>query len=272
MRSLRDRVVLVTGGSAGLGEATARLLSERGARVVICGRDQRRLDAALDRMPGVDGVRCDVTRATDRDGLVDAVLDRWGRLDALVNNAGHGQVGRLDDLDPAEIDDIVAVNFTAVAQLTRLALPHLRERGGDIVMISSLVGAVPIPPLSLYSATKAGVDGLVTALRRETPHGVRVHAICPGPMRTEWLVRAVQDRPTNAEAPHRLSAGFPPDRVADQVARCLTAHHSRTVSVPRWWAPARLATLPPISRALDLTLAPLAPWLVKFARRYGQSL
>ncbi|MBY8849625.1 SDR family oxidoreductase [Saccharothrix sp. MB29] len=272
MRSLRGRVVLVTGGSAGIGRATARRLAAAGARVVVCGRDQDRLDATAAEVPGLLTMRCDVTDADDRERLVRTAVERCGRVDALVNNAGRGAVGRLVDLDRATVEDLVAVNFTAVAEMTRLVLPHLPDRGGDVVMMSSVAAWAPLPPLSLYSATKAGVSGLTAALRREVPRGVRVHLLCPAPTSTEWLARDQQGRPDEAEAPGKVSAGAAPERVAAEVERCLTGRRSRTAAVPRWWGVTRLTSVPPLDRALDAVLTPLAPSLVRAVTRYGRRL
>lgn len=272
MRSLRGRVVLVTGGSAGIGRVTARRLAARGARVVVCGRDRDRLDAAVAGVPELLAVRCDVTDADDRERLVSTVVERCGRIDAVVNNAGRGAVGRLVDLDAATVEDLVAVNFTAVAEVTRLVLPHLADRGGDVVMISSVGAWAPVPPLSLYSATKAGVSGLASALRREVPRGVRVHVLCPAPMRTEWLARDQQGRPSETEAPAKVSFGAAPERVAVAVERCLTGRWSRTAAVPRWWGVTRLASVPPVSRVLDAVLTPVAPSLARAVAGYGKRL
>lgn len=272
MRSVAGTVVLVTGGSAGIGRITARRLAERGAHVAICGRDQDRLDAALREIPCAWGMRCDVTDPADRSLLVRSVVERFGRIDALVNNAGQGRVGKLTDLSGEQVESLVAVNFTAVAELTRLVLPLFGARGGHVVMMSSIGAWVPVPPLSLYSATKAGVLGLATGLRREVPRGVKVHAVCPGPVRTEWLTRDLSGRPSERSAPHRLSAGADPERVARAVEKCLTARVSRTIAVPRWWGVARLGSVTPISRVLDVAIAPASTAIVRLAKRYGRRL
>jgi NAD(P)-dependent dehydrogenase (short-subunit alcohol dehydrogenase family) len=272
MRSVAGQVVLITGGSAGIGRVTARRLARLGAHVAICGRDQDRLDAALRELPGAWGTCCDVTDPAARAELVRQVVDRFGRIDALVNNAGQGRVGKLTDLSGEEVTSLVAVNFTAVAELTRLVVPHFGARGGHVVMMSSVSAWVPVPPLSLYSATKAGVLGLAVGLRREVPRGVKVHAVCPGPIRTEWLTRDVNGRPSERVAPRRLSAGSDPEHVARAVERCLTARASRTLAVPRWWTVARLGALAPVSRVLDVAVAPAATAIVRAARRYGRRL
>ncbi|WP_447002647.1 SDR family oxidoreductase [Saccharothrix isguenensis] len=271
-RPVEGRVVLVTGGSAGIGRSIAARLAASGATVVTCARDEARLRTAARHLPWeVDAVACDLTDDRQRRQLIDHVIERHGRLDALVNNAGTGRVGRLTDLDANSTRDVLTLNVIAVADLTRQALPHLVERRGDVVMIASVAGWVPVPPLSLYSASKAAVDGLVHALRRESP-GLHIHSVNPGPVRTEWLLRAAGLRPSDDEGRRGRSFGTRPERVADEVYRCLTGHRHRTVTVPRWLGPVRLAGAPPLSNALDLVLAPVAPLVVRWARHYQDTL
>lgn len=272
-RPVEGRVVLVTGGSAGIGRSIAARLAASGATVVTCARDEPRLRTAARRLPGiVDPVACDLTDHRQRRELIDHVIERHGRLDALVNNAGTGRVGLLTDLDADSVREVVTLNVIAVADLTRLALPHLAARRGDVVMIASVAGWVPVPPLSLYSATKAAVDGLVHALRRESSPGLRIHSVNPGPVRTEWLLRAAGLRPSDDEGRRGHTFGSRPERVADEVYRCLTGYRHRTVTVPRWLGPARLAGLPPVSNVLDLALAPVAPLVARWARHYQEAL
>lgn len=272
-RIVKGRVVLVTGASAGIGRSVAARLATAGATVVTSARDGTRLRTAARYLPGtVDPVECDLTDQRQRREMIDYVVARHGRLDALVNNAGLGHVGLFGDIDQNSLREIVELNVIAVADLTRLTLPHIADRGGDVVMISSVAGWVPVPPLSLYSATKAAVNALVHALRREAPPGLRIHSINPGPVRTEWLLRAAGLRPSDDEGRRGCSFGTSPERVAEEVYRCLTGYRNRTVAVPRWFGAARLAGLPPLSNALDLALAPVAPLLARWARHYQDSL
>jgi NAD(P)-dependent dehydrogenase (short-subunit alcohol dehydrogenase family) len=258
MSPLRDRVVLVTGGSAGIGRVTVARLTADGARVLTCARDGDRLDEALRDLPGVQGVVADVADAGDRARLLEEVLERHGRLDAVVLNAGLGWAGLVEDMPGEAVEGIVALNLTGAIELTRLALPHLLTVAGengraDVVAVSSVAAWAQVPPLTVYSATKAGLDGFVTGLRREvTGRGVRVHSVNPFFVSTEWLARGHGHAPvSDADALGRLSRGIAPERVAGRIAECLTAPRSRTVAVPRWAGLTRLGEVPPVDRLLD---------------------
>ncbi|MFD2092112.1 SDR family NAD(P)-dependent oxidoreductase [Blastococcus deserti] len=274
MPSPWSRVVLVTGGSAGIGRATVSRLVREGALVVTCARHGERLDEAIGDVPGVTGVVADVAHADDRAMLVDRVLDRHGRLDAVVHNAGLGWAGLLEDMPGEVVEGIVALNLTGVIELTRLTLPHLltaAERTGraDVVAVSSVAAWSQIPPLTVYSATKAGVHGFVKGLRREvTARGVRVHTVNPFFVETEWLARGHGHPPlSDADARGRLSRGIDPARVAEQITRCLDARGGRTVAVPRWSGLARLGELPPVGRTLDRVLSTRADGIRRLAAR-----
>jgi NAD(P)-dependent dehydrogenase (short-subunit alcohol dehydrogenase family) len=262
MKSLNDRVVLVTGGSAGIGRAIVQRLAADGARVVTCARHGDRLTEALADVPGATGLVADLTLARDREVLVERVLAEHGRLDAVVLNAGLGWAGLVEDMPGEAVEATVALNLTGTIELTRLALPHLfaaaRARGrADVLAIGSAAAWSQVPPLTVYSATKAGVQGFVKGLRREvTGRGVRVHAVNPGFVATEWLVRGHgYPPPSDADAQDRLAPGIDPARVAAGVAGCLSAPRSRTVAVPRWFGLARLGEVTPVNRLLDAVLS-----------------
>jgi len=262
MPELRNRVVLVTGGSAGIGRATVVRLAAGGARVVTCARDGDRLEEAVAGLAGVSTVVADVADAADRARLVDRVVAEHGRLDAVVLNAGLGWAGLLEDMPGEAVEGMVALNLTGAVELTRLALPHLlaaaAERGrADVVAVSSVAAWAQVPPLTVYSATKAGLGGFVTGLRREVAaRRVRVHSVNPFFVRTEWLARGHGSAPeSNADARGRLSRGIAPERVAEAIAGCLTAPRSRTVAVPRWAGLARLGEVTPVNRVLDAVLS-----------------
>jgi NAD(P)-dependent dehydrogenase (short-subunit alcohol dehydrogenase family) len=262
MSNLQERVVLVTGGSTGIGRAVVHRLAASDARVIACARNHIRLTEAVAGLDGATGVAADVSSGADRIALVERIVAEYGRLDAVVLNAAVGYAGLVEETPQEAVEAMIATNVTGVIDLARLALPHLlsaaAERGrADIVVTASSAALAQVPPLTIYSATKAGVHGFVKGLRREvTARGVRVHSITPGPMATEWLVRGRGAAPvSDADSEGRLSPGMRPERVAEQVARSLTSYWSRTVAVPRWMGLARLGELPPVNRVLDMTLS-----------------
>jgi NAD(P)-dependent dehydrogenase (short-subunit alcohol dehydrogenase family) len=262
MADLSKRVVLVTGGSAGIGRATVARLSAAGARVVTCARDGDRLAEALAGLDGVTGVVADVAQGGDRELLVERALAAHGRLDGVVLNAAVGWMGLVEETPGDVVERIVATNLTGVIELTRLSLPHLlraaAERGrADVLTVSSSAGLSQVPPLTVYSATKAGVQGFVSGLRREvTARGVRVHTVMPGPVSTEWMARGHGSPPaSDDDARDRLSPGVSADRVADRVAGCLTSYWSRSVAVPRVMGLARLGETFPVNRVLDVVVS-----------------
>jgi short-subunit dehydrogenase len=171
-------------------------------------------------------------------------------------------MGLVEDTPGDVVERIVATNLTGVIELTRLSLPHLlraaAERGrADVLTVSSSAGLSQVPPLTVYSATKAGVQGFVSGLRREvTARGVRVHTVMPGPVSTEWMARGHGSPPaSDDDARDRLSPGVSADRVADRVAGCLTSYWSRSVAVPRVMGLARLGETFPVNRVLDVVVS-----------------
>jgi NAD(P)-dependent dehydrogenase (short-subunit alcohol dehydrogenase family) len=262
MTRSHGRVVLVTGGSAGIGRATVARLAADGAQVVTCARHGDRLAEAVGGLSGVTGVVADMADAAGRAHVLDRVLAEHGRLDAVVLNAGLGWAGLLEDMPGEVVEGLVALNLTGVIELTRLALPHLLEAAGergraDVVAVSSVAAWAQVPPLTVYSATKAGVHGFVKGLRREvTARGVRVHTVNPFFVATEWLARGHGSAPVSAaDAEGRLSRGISTERVADRIAECLAAPRSRTIAVPRVAGLVRLGEMAPVNRMLDQVLS-----------------
>jgi NAD(P)-dependent dehydrogenase (short-subunit alcohol dehydrogenase family) len=257
MRSLRGRVVVLTGASAGIGRDTAVRLAARGAVVVGAARDLARLESLAADAPGVEPVRCDVSVAADREALVAGVLERHGRIDALVNNAGLGWEGLVEQMPAEKVEQLWAVNVVGLVELCRLVLPSmLAARSGDIVNISSMAGHATFPPFSVYCATKAAVNGFTESLRREVRfRGVRVHLILPGPIETEWLPRSQGFEPLPGSAENRFG-GFSPIWVARAIERCLTRPGPpRTASVPRVLGAGRVLHLYGVRQAADVLTA-----------------
>jgi 3-oxoacyl-[acyl-carrier protein] reductase len=184
---LMGRVVLVTGSSRGIGAEVAIRAAAAGAVVAVHYRQAAGAAAqTLDRMreAGGDGAafQADLTDGDQAEGLVGRVIERFGRLDGLVNNAGRTQVGPFLSIDPGEWDGVIATDLTAAFRTCRAALPSMLERGsGSIVNIASRLGQMGIAETAAYSAAKSGLIGLTRALAREVgPRGVRVNAVAPG--------------------------------------------------------------------------------------------
>jgi NAD(P)-dependent dehydrogenase (short-subunit alcohol dehydrogenase family) len=189
--SFEGRVVVITGGSRGLGLVMARMLVNEGARVVLLARDLGELERAREELDAcgrgeVMTLRCDVRRRADVRAAIDTVLDRWRAVDVLINNAGVIQVGPLEHMDHEDFENAMATHFWGPLHLILEVTPVMRHRRfGRIVNISSIGGKIAIPHLAPYSASKFALTGLSDAIRSELdPYGIRVTTVAPGLMRT----------------------------------------------------------------------------------------
>ena len=187
-----DKVVLITGASSGIGEATARQLRADRFTVFAAARRTDRM-AGLTEL-GIHTFAMDVTDDASMVAGVEMVIREAGRIDVLINNAGYGSYGALEDVPIAEGRRQFEVNLFGLARLSQLTLPHMRARGsGRIVNISSMGGKIYEPLGGWYHATKFAVEGLSDSLRLELkPFGIDVVIIEPGGIRTEWSAIAIQ--------------------------------------------------------------------------------
>lgn len=208
-------VILITGGSAGIGEAVARLFAVKGYRIALAARRAERMEAiATDlRQQGAEVLvlPTDVTRLEDIQRMVAAAIDRFGQIDLLFNNAGFGRLDWLEKLDPVEdVQAQVDVNLTGLIRTAQAVIPHMKaRRSGHIINMSSIAGLVATPTYSVYAATKFGIRGFNDSLRRELmPFGIRVSGIYPGGVRTEFTDIARIRRKTGVRTPEfmRLEA------------------------------------------------------------------
>lgn len=203
------KVALVTGASSGIGDATARRLAELGYTVYAVARRADRM-AAL-KQQGIRTEPADVSDDAALVALVDKIISETGRIDVLVNNAGYGSYGALEDVPIAEARRQFDVNVFALARLIQLVLPHMRaQRDGYIVNISSIGGKIWEPLGSWYHATKFAVEGLSDSLRAEVAgFGVKVIVIEPGAIRTEWAAISADNlEAASAGTPYREQARF----------------------------------------------------------------
>ena len=266
---LTGRIAIVTGATAGIGREIAAGLLAEGAVVVGCARDAERLAEVARKLPGLVPVRCDVRDAADRAMLVATTVDRFGRVDLLVNNAGVGYVGAVVDMTADDIQRIMDTNVTGLIDLTRLVLPQMIERGdGDVLMVSSAAVWLSMPPLTAYAASKFAVNGFVEGLRREVAQsGVRIHSVNPGFVSSEFLARALKSRPHEDDPGVADSPGTSPEKVARVALRQLHKSRSRTVAVPRYMALGRLVGVPPLTHVADLGIRIFARRLERLGRQ-----
>ncbi|GAA3584782.1 SDR family oxidoreductase [Nonomuraea rosea] len=191
MTAIDGKVIAITGASSGIGEATARLLAERGAAVVLGARRTHRLDELAQdiRDRGGRAITCatDVTRREDLDRLVGRAVAEFGRLDVLVSNAGISKIGPMTDLDVDGWSAMIDVNLRGVLHGIAAALPVFRRQGrGHLVTTVSTSGLKIVPHQAVYAGTKNAVRTLLEGLRQESTDGVlRTTAISPGYVRTE---------------------------------------------------------------------------------------
>jgi NAD(P)-dependent dehydrogenase (short-subunit alcohol dehydrogenase family) len=188
--SFRGRSIVITGGSRGLGLVLARQLAQRGARVALLARDQDELKRAEGQVLASGGevltIACDVRRHSEVDAAIEQVVDTFGSVDVLINNAGVIQVGPLEHMTVKDFEDALAIHLYAPLYCSLAVLPHMRRLGeGRIVNISSVGGKIAVPHLVPYCASKFALTGLSDGLRAELRReNIFVTTVCPGLMRT----------------------------------------------------------------------------------------
>jgi NAD(P)-dependent dehydrogenase (short-subunit alcohol dehydrogenase family) len=249
-RYFDDRVVIVTGATSGIGRATAAALTRSTAKLTITGRDASRLrqtEQSLEPLAPnrILAVPCDVSQRDMVDNLMARTVERFGRIDVLINNAGIGIVGPIEDVQPADAARLFNTNFFGTFHCCQAVLPHFkRQRSGHIVNVASVAGLHGMPN-GIYSASKAAIISLSETLRLETQHlGVTITVICPG--RVRLTDTAFFDNATRY-GPLELSRA-PADLTADSVAITLLSAASQQK---------RLVVFPLHARLLH--------WLDKFA-------
>lgn len=258
--SLSNKVVLITGASSGFGADAASLFAKEGCIVILTARRMKRLTQLAEEITA-DGNRAyaislDITEQSQIEETVKAILDTFGRIDILFNNAGFGRLNWLETLEPdADINTQIDVNLRGLIQVTRAVLPSMMaHRSGHIINNSSVAGLIAAPLYSVYSATKYGVRGFTDALRREVaPFGIKVTGLYPGPAETEFgLHSGINAMKNNLKLPGWLSM------TSEYIARRtvdLAKHPRRTLVVPWYY---------PLIIGIDTLFPGLVDWFLKF--------
>jgi 2-hydroxycyclohexanecarboxyl-CoA dehydrogenase len=221
MGRLEDKIAIVTGGGQGIGQAIARKLAAEGATVVVTDLDETSAKETADALPGAIAIRTDVTDRQGVQAMVNRVVEQFGRVDVLVNNAGWDKASSFVDSDPADWDRAIAVNLYGVLHTCKAVLPLMAERGsGAVVNLGSDAGRVGSSGEAVYSAAKGGIIAFTKSLAREMArHQVRVNCVCPGPTDTALFASfagpKLREALTRAIPFRRLGQ---PDDVANVVA------------------------------------------------------
>ncbi|XP_004529527.1 uncharacterized protein LOC101449529 [Ceratitis capitata] len=211
--SLAGKVVIVTGASSGIGAVTAEAFAKLGAKVALVGRNAENLKAtevsckAANNKVELLPIIADVT--VDAERIVKTAVDKFGKLDVLVNNAGAGASGHILDIDVDQFDRVMNTNVRSVFLLTKYAAPHLIKTQGSIVNVSSVAGLRSFPAVSVYCTSKAAIDQFTRCIALDlAPHKVRVNAVNPGVIVTEFHKRV----------------GMSEEQYAEYLARCKETH------------------------------------------------
>jgi NADP-dependent 3-hydroxy acid dehydrogenase YdfG len=223
MSGINGKVVAITGASSGIGEATALLLAERGARLVLGARRGDRLGDLVAKIGGEAAyARTDVTRREDLHALVALAKERFGRLDVLVSNAGAGPISPLADLRVGEWDEMVDVNIKGVLHGIAAALPVFREQqAGHFVTTASTAAFRVVPTMAVYAGTKVAVRAICEGLRQESGGGFRVTTVFPGFVRTDFAEASSNPEVRARIADMRDQIAISPDSIARAIAFAL---------------------------------------------------
>ncbi|RSO08487.1 oxidoreductase [Streptomyces sp. WAC 06783] len=222
MSGIQGKVIAITGASSGIGEATAAHLAERGARLVLGARREDRLNTVVDGITAkggaAEGVIVDVTRREDLQRLTDTALDRYGRLDVLVSNAGTMAISPFDELRQDDWDAMVSTHITGLLNGIGAALPVFRrQRSGQFVNVGSTAAYVVKSPQAVYAATKTAVKVLTEGLRQEAGPDLRVTLVSPGFTHTEGVGKGAGPEVAAALIQQRDEIAMPPSAVASAI-------------------------------------------------------
>jgi NAD(P)-dependent dehydrogenase (short-subunit alcohol dehydrogenase family) len=222
-----SKVWFITGCSTGFGRELAKYVLESGHKAVVAARNT---DDVKDLVEGNAGnaiaVQLDVTKAVEIKHAVEQAIKKFGQIDVLVNNAGIGYFGAIEESEEDDVRRMFEINFWGLAEMTRAVLPAMRERrSGQIVNIASIGGLVGFPAVGYYNATKFAVDGFSEALAKETaPLGIKVTVVCPSGFRTDWAGRSannskiiIDDYKTTAEVNKNAIRGYSGKQPGDPV-------------------------------------------------------
>jgi short-subunit dehydrogenase len=224
--NVKDKVVIITGASEGIGKAVAEALAGKGAKVVLAARSEDKIRALAEKLPGATAVRADMRKADDVKALVEAAIRTHGRVDILINNAGQGMYGPVEGIDIELYKSMMELNVYAPLRAMELVIPRMREAGGGmIVNISSRVSKNAYPSLGAYASTKYALNALSFTARAELAKDkILVSVMHPKMTATRFGENAIGDRSTFSGSP---IPGTPqvdsPEQVAEKVLELIVS-------------------------------------------------
>lgn len=235
---MKDRVVVITGGSSGIGKALAEVFGKRGFKIVITGRNQAALDGAVKDLQQqqieVLGVQADVTQEADNQRMAQAAIDRFGKIDILINNAGITMRALFADMDLAVLKQVMDINFWGTIYATKACLPQIKANKGSVVGISSIAGYRGLPARTGYSASKFAMQGFLEVLRTEMLYeGVHVLTACPGFTSSNIRTRALAaDGSQQGESPRDESNMMSAEECAEHIYKAVVKRKIILVLTP----------------------------------------
>jgi len=220
---LSGKVAVVTGASMGIGEAIAKLFAMQGATVVLLSRDQGRAEAARARIGYAEktlALACDVRKSEEIDRVISTTMQRFGRIDIWVNNAGHGILDSVAQVDLQKCRDTFETNFFGALVAMQAVVPVMhKQKSGSIINISSVAGHIPLPFHAIYSATKFALNAIGKAARVELKSdGIHVMTVCPGYVQTDFSANVLRGNDQKRVRPASVR-GITAERVANAVLR-----------------------------------------------------
>ncbi|WP_286885232.1 SDR family oxidoreductase [Aneurinibacillus sp. UBA3580] len=236
MTTIQNSIIVITGASSGIGLSTALLAARQGATPVLLARSKEALHALAQKIrheaPEVGFYTCDVTNISQITTVVKEIIERYGRIDVWINNAGYGAFSLFTETALEEIEGMMDVNYFGVVRCTKVVLPHMLERrSGHIVNVASVAGKLATPKSSGYSASKFAVIGFTQSLRQELHgSGVSISAVNPGPVQTPFFDRA---DPSGGYRRSIEKFMVTPEAVARTILRTIHTHEAEAI-IPRY--------------------------------------
>ena len=224
---MKDKVVIVTGASSGIGKATALYFAKKGSNVVLAARSEGKLKAVEEEISKEGGsclsVPCDVSKPTDCENLISKTVEKFKKIDVLINNAGISMRAIFNETDLSVIREVMDINFFGMVNCTKYALPYILKNKGSVVGVSSIAGYVGLPARTGYSASKYAMHGFLDALRIENiEKGLHVLVACPGFTASNIRTSALTaDGTAQGESPRSEAKMMQPGEVATDIYKSI---------------------------------------------------